>query len=448
MVWFKAGPLFEDSDKLRNAYNEKLVSPLEAVSIIKSGDNIIVPPGAAEPEVLMDALADRKNDLKDVRIHQMLPLREATYLKPGMERQFRHVSWLTSSVVKRGVKEGRAGVMPGYLYEYPKFIQELDVDVFMGMVSPMDEHGYFSFGVSVDYTIAAAGCAKKVILVVNPNMPRTMGYSYIHISQADMLVEDNTPLLEIQKPVTTKTDLTIGDYVCELVDDGSTIQLGLGFIANAAAQCLGVKKGLGVHSHFITDTIVDLVECGAITNRRKNIHAGKIICSSAVGTKRLYRFMHNNPLFEMHAVSYTNNPMNIAKNEKMVAINSVDEIDLLGQCASEPIGPKLYSGTGEQVDFARGAMNSSEGKSIVVLHSTHKGRSKIVPMLESGSVVSLSRNDVDYVVTEYGIAKLRGKTYRQRAEALTAIAHPDHRDGLTEAAKSLASPGNIKLILI
>lgn len=435
MVWFKAGPLFEDSEKLTAMYREKLSSAAQAVSVISSYDNVVVPPGAAEPEVLMEALADRRGELKDVRIHQMLPLREASYLKPGMERHFRHVSWLTSSVVKRGVKEGRAGVMPGYLYEYPKYIRDMDVDVFMGTVSPMDEHGYFSFGVSVDYTIAAAGCAKKVILVVNPNMPRTMGYSFIHISQADILVEDNTPLLELPKPTLNKNDLKIGDYVCELVEDGSTLQLGLGSVANAAAQCLSVKKGLGIHTHFITDVIVDLVECGAVTNRRKNIHQGKIICSSAVGSKRLYQFMNNNPLFEMHAVSFTNDPMNISKNHNMVAINSVDEIDLLGQCASEPIGPKLYSGTGEQIDFARGAMNAQGGKSIVVLHSTHKGRTKIVPMLESGSVVSLSKNDVDYVVTEYGIAKLRGKTYRQRAEALIAIAHPDHRDGLSEAAK-------------
>lgn len=435
MVWFKAGPLFEDSEKLSTMYREKRVSAAEAVSVISSCDNIVVPPGAAEPEILMDVLAERRGELKDVRIHQMLPLREASYLKPGMERHFRHVSWLTSSVVKRGVKEGRAGVMPGYLYEYPKFIRDMEVDVFMGTVSPMDEHGYFSFGVSVDYTIAAAGSAKKVILVVNPNMPRTMGYSFIHISQADLIVEDQSPLLEVKKPELSKVDQKIGDYVCELVDDGSTIQLGLGSVANAAAQCLSVKKGLGIHTHFITDVILDLVECGTVTNRRKNIHQGKIICSSAVGSKRLYQFMNNNPLFEMHAISYTNDPMIICKNNNMVAINSVDEIDLLGQCASEPVGPKLYSGTGEQVDFARGAMNAHNGKSIVVLHSTHKGRTKIVPMLESGSVVSLNKNDVDYVITEYGIAKLRGKTYRQRAEALIAIAHPDHRDGLSEAAK-------------
>ncbi|MEG6513462.1 acetyl-CoA hydrolase/transferase family protein [Desulforamulus ruminis] len=416
-------------------YTEKLVSAAEAVRVISSGDNIVVPPGAAEPEVLMEALFERRAELKDVRVHQMLPLREATYLKAGMERHFRHVSWLTSSIVKRGVKEGRAGVMPGYLYEYPQFIRDLDVDVFMGTVSPMDEHGYFSFGVSVDYTIAAAGCAKKVILVVNPNMPRTMGYSVIHISQADMIVEDYTPLLELPKPTIGSIDQSIGDYVCQLIDDGSTIQLGLGSTANAAAQCLKEKKGLGIHTHFVTDTLVDLVECGAVTNRRKNVHPGKIICSSAVGTRRLYQFMNNNPMFEMHAVSYTNDPLIIARNDNMVAINSVDEIDLLGQCASEPIGPKLYSGTGEQVDFARGAMRATGGKSIVVLHSTHKGRSKIVPMLESGSVVSLSKNDVDYVVTEFGIAKLKGKTFRQRAEALIGIAHPDHRDGLSEAAK-------------
>lgn len=435
MVWFKAGPLFEDTAKLTCMYKDKLATAHQAVSVISSGDNIVVPPGAAEPEILMEALANRKAELKDVRIHQMLPLREATYLKPGMERHFRHISWLTSSIVKRGVKEGRAGVMPGYLYEYPQFIRDMEVDIFMGTVSPMDEHGYFSFGVSVDYTIAAAGCAKKVILVVNPTMPRTMGYSFIHVSQADIIVEDQSPLLEVPKPTMTKIDNKIGEYVCELVGDGATIQLGLGAVANAASQCLSIKKGLGVHSHFITDTIVDLVECGAITNRRKKIHQGKIICSSAVGTKRLYDFMNNNPMFELHAVSYTNDPMTISNNNNMVAINSVDEIDLLGQCASEPIGPKLYSGTGEEVDFARGAMNAQDGKSIVVLHSTHKGRTKIVPILESGSVVSLNKNDVDYVVTEYGIAKLRGKTYRQRAEALIAIAHPDHRDGLTEAAK-------------
>lgn len=439
MPWFKAGPLFSNAKLLKETYQNKLTTPDIAVKCIESSFNVVVPLGCGEPSILLEALVQRKNELRDVKIYQMLPLTKASYFNIGLEKYFRHVSWLTSGISKRGVQEGRAGVMPGYFHEYPKFIREsLDVDVFMGTVSPMDEHGFFSFGVSVDYTMAAVEKADKVILVVNSHMPRTLGAGFIHLSQADYIIENDDPIPEIPTGEPNPRDLAIADAIAELVEDGSTIQLGLGTTSYAVAQALKSKRGLGVHTQFITDGIVDLVDAGAISNRRKSINPGKIICTSAAGTARLYHFINNNPMVEMHPASYTNDPHIIARNRKMISVNCGAEVDLLGQVCSETIGPKNYSGTGGQVDFARGTANSPGGKSFIALYSTnYKGVSSIVPALSHTTVVSISKNDVDYVVTEYGAVRLKGCTVKQRAERLIAIAHPDHRDGLTEAARKM-----------
>jgi len=439
VTWFNLGPIWAQKDLLKKQYEEKKMAPEDAVQCLQSGFNVVVPLGCGEPHCLLEAMVERRQELKDVRVHQMLPLSLPTYLKPGMDKHFRHVTWFPNGVLRPGVQAGQAGVMPGYFREYPRFFEEhVTVDVFMGVVSPMDRHGFFSFGVSVDYTTTAARKANTVILVVNPNMPRTHGAGFIHLCQADIIVEDTSPLPEVTFDPPQPEDEIIAAQIAELVPDGATIQLGLGTIPNAVAAALRSKKGLGVHTEIITDAFVDLVEAGAITNRYKTLHPGKMVCTAAVGTRRLYDFLDDNPMIEMRPVSYTNDPQIISLNANMVAITSAAEMDLLGQCTAETIGPKSLAGTGGQVDFARGTAMAPGGKFIVALRSTNpKGQSNIVPQLRQGAVVSIGKNDVDYVVTEYGAARLRGRTVRQRAEALIALAHPKYRDGLREAAKKL-----------
>jgi acyl-CoA hydrolase len=427
-------------NKVKEIYKQKLVPAGEAVKVIKSGDNVVLPLGCGEPVALVNAMTARRDELEGVKIHQMLPLNKAPYLDPAMTGSFRHVSWFTSGTNRKGVNEGWADFMPGHFHEYPRFFQEyVQVDVFMGTVSPMDERGYFSFGLSVDYTTTAAAEARIVLLEVNPNMPRTLGESLIHISEVDYIVESNAPIPEIPIPSMTEEDKIIGCYIAEMIEDGSTIQLGIGGLPNAVAHALKSKKDLGIHTEMVTDGMVDLIESGAVTGKKKTLHPGKIVGSFAAGTRRLYDFLNDNPLVQMHPVSYVNDPYVIGKNYKMVSINTTLEVDLLGQCASETIGPRQYSATGGQTDFARGCLRSPGGKGFIALHSTTKNGtiSKIVPVLKEGAVVSCSKNDVDHIVTEFGVAKLRGKTARERALALISIAHPDFRAELREAARKL-----------
>lgn len=438
MAWHNRGIVSSNPEVLKDQYNQKLVSANEAVKCIQTDNDVVVAFGVAETPVLLDAMVDRKDELRDVRIHQMIPMRPARYLEPGMEEHFTHVSWFTSGASRSGVQSGRFDIMPNYFSLSPRmFAEYIEVDVLMSTVSPMDRFGFFSFGASIDYTTTVAQKAKKIVLVVNPNMPRTHGNTFIHITQVDYLVEDNSTLPEIFSKEMSPEDIAIGGYVAEHIEDGSTIQLGIGKIPNAVAQALLHKNNLGIHSEILTDGMVDLIESGAVTNNAKSIHHGKALACAALGTKKLYDFINDNPMFELHPVSYTNNPNIIGKNIKMVSINATVEVDLLGQCASETIGPIQYSGTGGQVDFVRGAVQAPGGKAFIVLHSTVKGRSKIVPMFREGTVITTSKNDVDYIVTEYGIAHLSGRTFKQRAEALIKIAHPDHRPELREAAKKM-----------
>lgn len=438
MAWQDRGSVTNNLQILKEQYNSKLVCAAEAVKCIKTDNDVVVAFGVAETPVLLDAMADRKGELRDVRIHQMIPMRPAKYLEPGMEEHFSHVSWFTSGTTRKGVQTGRFDIMPNYFYQSPRlFADYIEVDVLMATVSPMDKYGFFSFGASIDYTTTVAQKAKKIILVVNPNMPRTHGNTFIHVTQADFLVEDNSPLPELPSIEPGTEDMAIGQYVAEFVEDGSTLQLGIGKIPNGVAKALLTKKNLGIHSEILTDGMVDLIEAGAVTNNAKTIHQGKALACAALGTKKLYDFINDNPMFELHPVSYTNNPNIIGKNNKMVSINATVEVDLLGQCASETIGPIQYSGTGGQVDFIRGSVQAPGGKAFIVLHSTVKNKSKIVPMFKEGTVITTSKNDVDYVVTEYGVAKLSGRTFKQRAEALINIAHPNHQDELREAAKKM-----------
>ncbi|CCO07449.1 acetyl-CoA hydrolase/transferase family protein [Desulforamulus hydrothermalis] len=438
MAWQNRGQVTGNPALLRDQYNAKLVTADEAVTCIQSGNDVVVAFGVAETPILLDAMVNRKDELRDVRIHQMIPMRAVKYLEPGMEEHFTHVSWFTSGASRNGVQSGRFDIMPNYFYLSPRlFAEYIEVDVLMATVSPMDKYGFFSFGTSIDYTTTVAQKAKKIILAVNPHMPRTHGNTFIHVTQADYIVEDNSPLPELPAKEPGPEDIAIGQYVAELIEDGSTLQLGIGKIPNAVARALINKKNLGIHSEILTDGMVDLIEAGAVTNNAKTIHHGKAVACAALGTKKLYNFINDNPMFELHPVSYTNNPNIIGKNIKMVSINATVEVDLLGQCASETIGPVQYSGTGGQVDFIRGAVQAPGGKAFIVLHSTVKGKSKIVPMFREGTVITTSKNDVDYVVTEYGVAKLSGRTFKQRAEALINIAHPDHRAELREAAKKM-----------
>ncbi len=438
MAWQDRGFVTSNPDLLKDQYHARLVTAATAVECIKPNNDVVVAFGVAETPVLLDAMANRKDQLREVRIHQMIPMRPAKYLEPGMDEHFTHVSWFTSGTSRNGVQSGRFDIMPNYFSLSPRMFAEfIEVDVLMATVSPMDKYGFFSFGTSIDYTTTVAEKAKKIILVVNPNMPRTHGNTFIHVTQTDFLVEDDSPLPEIPSLTPGTEDLAIGQLVADLIEDGSTLQLGIGKIPNAVAQALLTKKNLGIHSEILTDGMVDLIEAGAVTNNAKSIHRGKALACAALGTKKLYDFLNDNPMFELHPVSYTNNPNIIGKNIKMVSINATVEVDLLGQCASETIGPIQYSGTGGQVDFVRGAVQAPEGKAFIVLHSTVKGKSKIVPMFREGTVITTSKNDVDYIVTEYGVAKLSGRTFKQRAEALINIAHPDHRPELREQAKKM-----------
>jgi 4-hydroxybutyrate CoA-transferase len=421
------------------AYRQKRVSPGEAVAAVVSGDDVWLPVGAAEPQLLPRALVERRQELSGVSIHQLLPLRPV-WIKEDYAPHLRHYSWFCSGASRSAIQEGWGEFIPNYFHEIPRLLTEYrKVNVVMTTVSPMDRHGYFSLGVSVDYIRAAIACADRVLVEVNPHCPRTLGNSFIHISQITHLVEHDAPLPELTIPPVTGVEETIGSFVAERVEDGSTLQLGVGGIPNAVARALTGKKDLGIHTEMITDGMVDLVECGAVTNRLKSLNPGKITGTFAMGTKKLYTFLDDNPLIEMHPVNYTNDPRIIGKNKRMVSINASLEIDLTGQVCSESIGSRQWSGTGGQADFFRGCNISEGGQGFVTLSSTARNGSisRIVPRLTPGAVVTTSRNDVDHVVTEYGIAKLRGKTVRERAQALISIAHPAFRDELEKAALEL-----------
>jgi len=361
---------------------------------------------------------------------------------PGMEGHFRHKSLFVGPADRKAVNEGKADYFPIFLYEIPQlFIHgkgTLPLDIAIIQTSPPDAHGFLSFGVENLATKGAAENAKQLIVQVNDKMPRTLGDCFIHVSKAAKIVEtsENLPTLQIKSP--TEVEQRIGEYIADLVEDGSTLQLGIGGIPNAALSAMDNKKDLGIHTEMVSDGIMAAIEKGIITGAQKTLHPGKVVATFLLGSKDLYEFAHNNPLFEMHPVDYSNDPFIVAQNEKMVAINSAIEIDLTGQVCSDSIGYRIYSGFGGQVDFIRGAARSKQGKPIIALPSTAKNDtiSKIVPHLKEGAGVVTSRGDVHYVVTEYGVAYLHGKSLRRRAEALINIAHPKFRDELTHFAKS------------
>lgn len=419
-------------------YKRKLSSPEEAVSAVQSGNKIYVSGNAATPFVLINALAARKDELENVEVNHVLLLGDDPLSKPEMEGHFRHNSLFVGPADREAVNQGRSDYVPAFLFEIPSlFTQRLiPLDVAFIHVSPPDEHGFMSFGVECLTSKAAAESARLVIAQVNDKMPRTLGDSFIHVSRVHRIVEVSEELPELDRKPFTEIEQKIGQHIAELVEDGSTLQLGIGGIPDAVLESLRRKKELGVHTEMVSDGIVKLIEAGIITNTKKTLRAGKVIATFVFGSRWLYDYVDNNPYFELHPCDYTNDPFIIAQNEKMVAINSAIEVDLTGQVCSDSIGTKIYSGFGGQLDFIRGAAYSKGGKPIIALPSTAKNNtiSRIVPKLKSGAGVVTTRADVHYVVTEYGVAYLHGKNLRQRVQELVKIAHPKFREELERYA--------------
>ncbi|MCL6494244.1 MAG: 4-hydroxybutyrate CoA-transferase [Ignavibacterium sp.] len=428
-------------------YNSKLVSADEAIKHIKSGDNIVVQPGCAAPMELIRALVRRKDELSDITIYHILIVGELPYLQPGMEKHFKHKAFFIGANSRQAVNDGRAEFIPIFLSEVPLLFKsgQIRSDVALLNVSPPDEHGFCSYGVDVGTIKTPAEKSRLIIAQINRHQPRTLGDSFIHINKINYIVEYDEPIHELPQvdPNATKDELEvfdkIGSYIADLVEDGSTLQMGIGAIPDSVMKYLHSKKDLGIHTEMFSDGIIELVEQGIINGEKKTLHPGKIIAGFVLGTRRVYDFIDNNPIIEFHPQEYVNDPFIIAKNNKMVAINSAIEVDLTGQVCSDSIGTKFYSGIGGQVDFIRGAARSEGGKPIIALPSSTKNGtiSRIVPALKPGAGVVTSRGDVHYVITEFGVAELFGKSIQERAKALINIAHPNFRDELTKYAKEI-----------
>lgn len=417
-------------------YKKKLRTSEEALRCVQSGMRVYIQPGCAEPETLVDALIQRAPYVQDVEIVHMMTMGRAPYVAPEMAGHFRHNAIFIGGNVREAINEGRADYTPVYLSEIEELFESgaMPLDVALIEVSPADSHGFCSFGVGVDTTLTAARLARYVVAQVNDQMPRTYGDSFIHVSKIDAIVESSRPLCAMKRAEITDMQAAIARNVAGLIEDGAVLQTGIGGIPDAVLPLLMDRKDLGVHSELISDGVIPLIDAGVITGARKNFKPRKIILGFALGTKHLFDYVDNNPIFEFHPTAYTNDPALIARNDKMVAINSALQVDITGQVCSDSIGTYFYSGIGGQVDFLRGASRSKGGKPIIALSSTAKNGtiSRITPMLAPGAGVVTSRGLIRYVVTEYGVAYLHGKSIRERAKALIEIAHPKFRNELYE----------------
>ncbi len=429
-----------------NLYQSRVTTAEKAVEVIHSGNRIFLTGNVSVPQSLLSALVKRAPSLEKVEICQALTIGPAEYVDPSMEGHLRVNTMFISANVRKAVQEGRADYTPVLLSEFPLLFKNhhLPIDVAMIHVSPPDEHGFCSLGVEVGLTKSPAESAKVIIAEVNEQMPRTLGDSFIHVSKLTHIVPVNYPIPEMAmgEEGESETIQKIAGHVAELIPDGATMQMGIGAIPDAVLKYLFNKKDLGIHTELFSDGVIDLVDAGVLTNSRKTLHAGKIVAGFILGSKRLYDWVDDNPLIELHRTEYVNDPFIIAQNERMVAVNSAIEVDITGQVCADSIGPKLYSGVGGQLDFVYGASRSKGGVPIIALPSTNTMRdgtviSKVVPMLKQGAGVVTTRNHIRYIVTEQGVADLYGKTIRQRAQALINVAHPQFREGLTKQAKEL-----------
>ncbi|MRR17259.1 MAG: GNAT family N-acetyltransferase [Deltaproteobacteria bacterium] len=420
-------------------YKEKITDAKTALSRIRRGARIFIASACGEPQLLVKTLLDMAPSFSDVEVIHFLDLGLTDYTSEVYTEHFRHNALFIGANARAAIKAGHADYTPIFLSEVPLLMERgaMPIDVALITVSPPDMNGYVSLGISVDITKTAAETARYVVAEVNTNMPRTLGDSFLHISQIGAFVENNSPLLEFQQKAPDDIAQAIGQLIADLIDNESTIQTGVGKIPNSVFPYLANKKDLGVHTETFTDGLIDLVENGVVTCQKKSLHPGKIVASFCMGTRRVYEFVDNNPLFEFRPSKYVNDPYVIAQNDRMVSINSALTVDLTGQVCSDSLGFEFYSGIGGQVDFVRGSAMSRRGKSIMVLPSTTEDGtiSRIVPYPSAGSGVVVTRGDIHYVVTEYGIAYVHGKSIRDRAMMLISIAHPKFRDELLEAAK-------------
>lgn len=420
-------------------YKSKLMGAAETVRMIRSGDRVYYGGNAAIPQALVNALAERKDELDSVQLNHVLLLGEDPLSEPGMEGHFRHNSLFVGPADREAVNDGRADYVPIFLYMIPRLFTEriVPLDISMVMVSPPDEHGFMSLGVETLASKAACQSSKLVIAQVNDKMPRVLGDSFIHVNRVQAIVETSEPLPTLHTKPATEIETTIGKYIAELIEPGMTIQMGIGGIPDAVYAALDGPLELGIHTEMMSDGAMQAIERGLVTGTQKTLHPGKVIITFALGSEVLYEFLDNNPLIEAHPVDYVNDPFVISQHDNLAAINSAIEVDLTGQICSDSIGAYIYSGFGGQVDFIRGAARSKGGKPIIAIPSTAKSgtMSRIVPFLKQGAGVVTSRADVHYVVTEYGVANLFGKNLLERVEALIGIAHPDFYEELERAAK-------------
>ncbi|MCD8232628.1 MAG: 4-hydroxybutyrate CoA-transferase [Clostridiales bacterium] len=421
----------------KTKYADKLCTADEAVAHIKSGDRVVVAHACGEPVILTDAMVANADRLgyKDVEVVHMVAMGKAGYCAPEMSEHFRHNGLFLGGSTKNAIAEGRGDFTPVFFSEVPElFRTTMPVDVILLQVSEPDAHGYCSYGISCDYTKPAAECAKIKIAQMNKNMPRVMGDNFIHISELDYIVAEDTPLIQLAPPKIGEVQRKIGENIASLVQDGDCLQLGIGAIPDAVLLFLKDKKNLGIHSEMFSDGVVELLEAGVVTNACKQVERGKCVATFLMGTDRLYDYVNDNPMVTLKPVDWVNDPRVICQNDNVVSINSCVEVDLMGQVCSESVGLKQISGVGGQVDFVRGANMSKGGRTIMAMPATAaKGTiSKIVPFITEGAAVTTSRCDVNYVVTEYGIAQLHGCTLRDRAKQLIAIAAPEFRAQLEE----------------
>ncbi len=424
-----------------NIYRRKVTDVSSALNHIQSNSRLYIGGGAGVPVELTQGLTEKAPDLQNVELTHILTFAKAPYVAPEYGNSFRVNALFIGANVRKAVADGRADFTPVFLSEIPRLFRNgtLPIDAALISVSPPDEHGFCSFGVEVGTTKPAAESAGIIIAEVNQQMPRTHGDSFIHVSRLHHIIETNYPIPESPQGGSSDDHLKIGEYIAEMIPDGATLQMGIGSIPDAVLRCLGNHKDLGIHTELFSDGVIDMVENGVITCAKKSFHPGKIVAGFLFGTKKLYDFIDNNPLIEMHPTDYVNDPFNIAQNDKMIAINAALQIDLTGQVCADSIGTRFYSGVGGQLDFIRGAARSKGGLPIIACLSTARGGtlSRIVPTLNEGAGVVTTRNDVHYVVTEHGVVNLFGKSVRQRAQALIQIAEPKFREELTAAARKL-----------
>jgi 4-hydroxybutyrate CoA-transferase len=424
-------------------YKSKVTTAEEAMRAVKSGDRVFLTGNCSIPQLLLAALVDRAHELENVEITHALTMGSADYVSEEMEGHLRVNTLFIGANVRKAVQEGRADFTPVLLSEFTLLFKAgfLPLDIALVHLSPPDEHGFCSFGVESGLTKTPAESSRIIIAEVNQQMPRALGDTFIHVSKIDYIVPVDYPLMEMPMSEGGPSEVAkkIASLIAELIPDGATMQMGIGAIPDAVLSFLYDRKDLGVHTELFSDGVIDLVNAGVITNARKALHPGKITAGFVIGTRRLYEFIHDNPIVELHRTEYVNDPFVIAQNDRQVAINSAIEVDLTGQVCADSIGPKLYSGVGGQLDFIYGASRSKDGVPVIALPATAKGGElgRIVPMLKQGAGVVTTRNHVRYVVTEYGVADLYGKTIRQRAQALINVAAPQFRDELKHAAREL-----------